>query len=51
VLTEGYADNPTASHLTAGWGVAAAALVIGVLLSLGRWAPGEVEPVEYEEVR
>ncbi len=37
VLTEGYEDYPTWFIVTFGWGVAAAALIIGVLLSLWRW--------------
>jgi neurotransmitter:Na+ symporter, NSS family len=51
VLTEGYEDYPTAFLLTAGWGVAAAALIVGVLLSLPRWSAGGAQYTEVEEVR
>ena len=36
-ITSNYEDYPTGFLLIAGWGVAAAALVAGVLLSLKRW--------------
>lgn len=41
-LAQNYEDYPTQFLIVAGWSVALAALVIGVLLSLTRWDPATV---------
>ncbi|MBW1599960.1 sodium-dependent transporter [Streptomyces sp. JJ38] len=43
-IDENYAGYPTSFLLWAGWGVAAGALVIAVLLSLIPWRGGEIKP-------
>ena len=48
-LTSNYEDYPTAFLVVAGWGVALAALVAGVLLALWRWDTSRVALDDYDD--